>query len=85
MLARWANIIPSPKKTNTWKLQPLPHSKCVLWFNFILGFIFIFLCFKLIIIYYDIHRQKEIKIKPRIKLNHNICTPGSLKGARGRK
>ena len=85
MLARWTNIIHSPKKINTWKLQPLPHSKYVLWFNFILGFIFIFFCFKLIIIYYHTQRQKEIKMKPRVKLNHNICTPGSLKGARGGK
>ena len=46
MLARWANIIHSPKKINTWKLQPLPHSKYVLWFTFILGFIFYFLLFQ---------------------------------------
>ena len=45
---------------------------CMLWFNFILGLIFISLCFKLIIIYYDAPKQREIKIKPRIKLNHNI-------------
>ena len=44
----------------------------MLWFNFILGLIFIFLCFKLIIIYYHTQRQRKIKIKPRIKLNHNI-------------
>ena len=34
--------------------------------------IFIFFCFKLIIIYYHTQRQKEIKSKPRIKLNYNI-------------
>ena len=45
----------------------------VLWFNFILGSIFIFFCLKLIIIHYHTQKQKERKIKPRIKLNHNIC------------
>ena len=44
----------------------------MLWFNFILGLIFIFPCFKLIIIYYHAQKQRKIKIKPRIKLNHNI-------------
>ena len=44
----------------------------MLWFNFILGLIFISLCFKLIIIYYHAQKQREIKIKPWIKLNHNI-------------
>ena len=43
----------------------------MLGFNFILGLIFISLCFKLIIIYYHAQKQREIKIKPRIKLNHN--------------
>ena len=38
----------------------------MLWFNFILGLIFISLCFKLIIIYYHAQKQREIKIKPRI-------------------
>ena len=42
------------------------------WFNFILGLIFISLCFKLIITHYHAQKQREIKIKPRIKLNHNI-------------
>ena len=40
----------------------------MLWFCFILGSNIIFLCFKLIIIYY--HRPKQKKIK----LNHNIYT-----------
>ena len=44
----------------------------MLWFNFILGLNFISLCFKLIIIYYHTPKQREIKFKPRIKLNHNI-------------
>ena len=46
----------------------------MLWFNFIPGLIFIFFCFKLIIIYYHTQKQKKIKIKPRIKMNHNIYT-----------
>ena len=46
----------------------------MLWFNFIPGLIFIFFCFKLIIIYYHTQKQKKIKIKPRIKLNHNMYT-----------
>ena len=45
----------------------------MLWFNFILGLNFISLCFKLIIIHYHTQKQREIKFKPRIKLNHNIC------------
>ena len=32
----------------------------------------IFLCFKLIIIYYHTQKQWKIKFKPRTKLNHNI-------------
>ena len=44
----------------------------MLWFNFILGLNFIFLCFKLIITYYHAQKQRKIKIKLRIKLNHNI-------------
>ena len=46
----------------------------MLWFNFILGSYFIFLCFKLIIIHYNTQKQKKIKFEPRIKLNHNITT-----------
>ena len=48
----------------------------MLWFNFILGLNFISLCFKLIIIYYHTPKQREIKFKPRIKLNHNIYIQG---------
>ena len=44
----------------------------MLWFNVILGLNFISLCFKLIIIHYHTQKQREIKFKPRIKLNHNI-------------
>ena len=41
------------------------------WFNFNLWLKFHCLCFKLIIIHYDTPKQREIKSKPRIKLNHN--------------
>ena len=44
----------------------------MLWFNFILGLNFISLCFKLIIIHYHTPKQRKIKFKPRIKLNHNM-------------
>ena len=44
----------------------------MLWFNFILGLIFIFLCFKFSIMHYHTQKQRKIKIKPRIKLNYNI-------------
>ena len=44
----------------------------MLWFNFILGLIFISHCFKLIIMHYHTPKQREIKFKPRIKLNHNM-------------
>ena len=44
----------------------------MLWLNFILGLHFIFPCFKLIIIHYHTPKQRKIKFKPRIKLNHNI-------------
>ena len=48
----------------------------MLWFNFILGLNFIFFCFKLIIIHYHTQKQRKIKFKPRIKLNHNIYIGG---------
>ena len=44
----------------------------MLWFNFILGLIFVSHCFNLIIIHYHTPKEREIKFKPRIKLNHNI-------------
>ena len=43
----------------------------MLWFNFIIGFNFNFLCFKLIIIHYNIQEEWKIKFKPQIKLIHN--------------
>ena len=51
----------------------------MLWFNFILGLNFIFLCFRLIIIHYHNLKQREMKFKPRIKLNLNIYLSGILK------
>ena len=47
-------------------------SMYMLWFKIILGLNFISLCFKLIIIHYHTPKQREMKFKPRIKLNHNI-------------
>ena len=44
---------------------------CKLWFNFIRGLNFLFVSFKLIFIHYHTQKQKKIKFKPRIKLNHN--------------
>ena len=46
----------------------------VLWFNFVLGSNFISLCLKLVIIHYHTQKQRKIKFKPRIKLNHSTCT-----------
>ena len=45
---------------------------CMLWFNFILGLNLIFFRFKLIVKHYHTQKQKKIKFKPRIKLNHNM-------------
>ena len=47
----------------------------MLWFNlfnFFFGLNFISLCYKLIIMHYHTPKQREIRFKPRIKLNHNI-------------
>ena len=43
----------------------------VVQYNFILGLIFVFFCFKLIITHYRTKKQNK-EIKPKIKLNHNI-------------
>ena len=51
----------------------------MLWFNFILGLNFIFLCFRLIIIHYHNLKQREMKFKPRTKLNLNIYLSCILK------
>ena len=40
--------------------------------QFVLGLIFIFLCSKLIITHNHTPKQREIKIKRRIRLNHNM-------------
>ena len=39
----------------------------MLWFNFILGINFIFLCFKLIIILYRTQKQRKIKMSTKDK------------------
>ena len=54
----------------------------MLWFNFILGLEYIFLCFKLIIIQYHTPKQRKIKSKPRIKLNHNTYNAIAFLAAR---
>ena len=56
------------KSVNTRKMY-------LLWFNFIFGSNFIFLCFKLIIIHYNTQKQRKIKFEPRIRLNHTISMP----------
>ena len=43
-----------------------------LWFSFILGLNSISICFKLVKIHYHIPKQRKIKFKPRIKLNHKV-------------
>ena len=39
----------------------------MMWFNFILGINFIFLCFKLIIILYRTQKQRKIKMSTKDK------------------
>ena len=46
----------------------------MLWFNFILGLDFIFLCFDVWQYTMMSLEQRKIKLKPRIKLNHNMDT-----------
>ena len=53
-----------------FKTQPCKYF--LLWFNFIFGLSFIFLCFELIIRHYHTQKRRKIKFKPEIKLNHNI-------------
>ena len=50
----------------------IPHDSVYVVVQFYPWFNFIFFCFKLIIIHYHAQKQREIKTKPRIKLNHNI-------------
>ena len=45
----------------------------MLWFNFILGSVFIFLCSIFIITHCYTQKQRKITIEPRKKLNHNVC------------
>ena len=64
---------PSDVTVITWMHMPvMQRSLYMLWFNFILGVNFISFCFKLIITHYHTQKQREIKFKTRIKLNHNI-------------
>ena len=60
------------KKWRIFQCQELSWHKrmSMLWFNFILGSNFIFLCFKLVIIHYNTQKQKKTKFEPKIKLNH---------------
>ena len=41
---------------------------CMLWFSFIRGLNFVFLCFKLIIIHYHTQNPHEINLKQKIKI-----------------
>ena len=64
------------KEEGNYKIVENKDAHCsavyMLWFSFILGSNFIFLCCKLIIIYYYTQKQRKIKFKPKTKLNHNI-------------
>ena len=60
------------------KIEP-QHTIIMLWFNFILGSVFISLCVVLIIRHYNTQKQREIKTEPSIKLNHNICIQDTFK------
>ena len=56
-----------------------------MWFNFILGLNFIFLCFKLLIAHYRTLKQREIRFKPKDKIKPaNILVPVPLNGSWGR-
>ena len=77
---------PTPRPFLNYSKLPLPteyekhlrvaaNLMTMLGFNFILGSNFIFLCFKLIIIYYKTQKQKKINFEPRITLNHNNYEP----------
>ena len=60
----------------------LDNEFCMLWFNklfYPLFKYFIFLCFKLIIIYYHTPKQRKIEFRPRTKLNHNVYNVCTLK------
>ena len=65
--------------THQWGKSVIFYRVCnaltmyVLWFNFILGLNFIFFCLWVWQCMIMSLKQKKIKFKPRIKLNHNIC------------
>ena len=69
---RWQTHIDKLPKKSASGIGATKGIMYMLWFNFILGLNCIFFCFKLIIIHYHTQKQKKIKFKPRIKLNHNI-------------
>ena len=51
----------------------------MLWFSFIRGLNFVFLCFKLIIIHYHTQNPHEIKLKQKIKIEpQNVHFNGCL-------
>ena len=72
----WFSLLLGPwKESDVWcngQNVCLMKSIYMLWFSFILGLNLNFFCFEVIIIYYHSPKQKEIKFKPRIELNHNI-------------
>ena len=51
------------------------QKRYLLWFNFILGSIFIFLCFILFIIHYHTQKQRKIKTESKLKLNTTYISP----------
>ena len=53
----------------------LSFNICMLWFTFMIGFNFISLSFKLVIIHYHNLKQREIKLQPKIKTEprHTHC------------
>ena len=57
--------------SETKRFFPKGFELGMLWFNFILGLNYMFVCFKVIIIHYHTQKQKKRKFEPRIKLNHN--------------
>ena len=65
-LKLWSMCSPSQKTSRS-----IAHRFDMLWFNFMLGLNFILFCFIHIIIHYQAQKQKKIKFKQRIELNHN--------------
>ena len=61
----------SNKKKETLLMCNKLWEVAMLWFKFVLGLNLIPFCPKLIIVHYHIQKQKKIKFKPGIKLNHH--------------